>query len=112
MTIKYEDSDLLRDIIRTLDPQNPLGRRSKYSNTARLVYRMELRAKQKKFMEKFKDKRAMKLVQGLYPKWTRDGVLKGWVSTSLRDPPMVTPWWEQNMPEALKLPNTHTVWRR
>lgn len=110
MTIQHVDSELLRDIIRTLDPQNPLGRPSKHSNTERLTYWLELRAKQKKFMEKFQARRAMKLVQGLHPKWTQDGVLKGWVSIPSRDPPMVTPWWEQNMPEALKLPNSRTVW--
>jgi hypothetical protein len=112
VTIQYEDSDLLRDIIRTLDPHNPLGRHSRHSNTERLSYWLELRAKQKKFMEKFQEKRAMKLVEGLHPTWNRDGVLKGWASTPSRDPPMVTPWWEQNMPDALKLQNPCTVWGR
>jgi len=110
VTIKPTDHDLLRDIVRTLDPQNPLGRKSKHTNTEHYNYCLQLRRKQAAYMKKFEQKRAAKLNEGLYPKWNRDGVLRGWSQSPMDDPIMETPWWEEHMPESVRLQDPKTVW--
>ena len=110
VTIKPADQDLLRDIIRTLDPQNPLGHKSKHTNTEQYNYRLQLCREHTVYMKKFEQKRATKLNDGLHPKWNRDGVLRSWSPTRMDDPIMETPWWEEHMPESMRLQDPKTVW--
>jgi hypothetical protein len=102
------DSEILRDIILTIDPSNPMGKTGKLTRSSHIRMKMEYRGKQETWEKAFQKKCAMKERQGLYPVWSRDGVLKGWSGTpSTRK--KYRPWWEENLPVGVRLADPRTV---
>jgi len=100
MTIKVEDSDLLRDIVRAIEPSHPFARASRLHNTTLINTKLAERRKWARWEERFEERRHEKAAKGLYPKW-KAGVPVGWTRVRKPTPPPRDRreiWYEKNLP--------------
>jgi histone H3/H4 len=97
-TIMHRDSELLRDIVRTIDQDHPLGKMSSVTETSKITQWLELRHKQSRTNRRFEKTRLEKLALGLHPHWNTSRHFIGWRNTPMEhEPKKKMPWWEDKL---------------
>jgi hypothetical protein len=93
-----QDSDLLRDIVHTIDVEHPLGKRGHITVTSNIQQGLDLRRQQLRRNRKFEERCREKQTQGLYPHWKNNRRFIGWRDTPMaRIPDKDIPWWENKL---------------
>ena len=97
-TIMPHDSELLRDIVHTIDPEHLLGKKSPVTVTSNIQQWLDLRRDQLRSNRKFDALCGEKRAQGLYPHWKNNRRFIGWRNTPMeRIPDKQVPWWEEKL---------------
>ena len=100
ITVMDKDSAFLRDMIKSIDSDNPIGRAGPLTHASRLRQLVERRKQHEKHTRAFDKTVIEKRRQGLHPWWNRYRRFLGW-----RDEPMDViprkriPWWEDKLTE-------------
>jgi hypothetical protein len=93
-----KDSELLRDIVHTIDQDHPLGKMSSITETSLITHWLDLRHRQTRANERFEVKRREKAAHGQYPHWKSNRHFIGWRNTPMPiEPQQRMPWWEEKL---------------
>jgi hypothetical protein len=111
MTVMDRDSQFLRDMIRSIDADNPIGRAGPLTQASRLRQLLDAREQHKKNCIAFDKQVIEKRREGLHPLWNRERRFLGWRTEAMAQiPPKRVPWWEDKLKEypQYKAANPHT----
>jgi hypothetical protein len=98
LTVMTRDSEHLRDIIQSIDPDNPIGRAGPLTQASRLQTLLDAREQHRKNTIAFDKQVIEKRKVGLHPRWNRHRRFLGWENEPMGQiPPKRMPWWEDKL---------------
>jgi hypothetical protein len=94
------DSEYLRDIIQSIDTDNPIGRAGPLTQASCLQRLLDAREQHRKNSIAFDKQVIEKRKEGLHPLWNSHRRFQGWTTEPMAQiPAKRVPWWEDKLQE-------------